>query len=105
MEKGNKFNDLSAADLRKVMSVVVNACVNAGGIPTSDIIDIDEVCKITGLSKYTIYKKTSNKEIPFYKSTLSKRSFLRFVRSEIIDWVLKYRVGTIDEFLEKQDSL
>ena len=69
----------------------------------SGVIGIDEVCKITSLSRSTIYKKTSNHEIPFYKSTLNKRSFLRFRRSEILNWMLRHRIGTIDEFLESQD--
>ncbi|WP_233555760.1 helix-turn-helix transcriptional regulator [Bacteroides sp. AM10-21B] len=73
--------------------------------PPSDIIGIDEVCEMTGLSKYTVYKKTSNKEIPFYKSTLSKRSALRFLRPEIRTWMLRHRIGTVDEFLEQQDGV
>ena len=63
------------------------------------------VCEMTGLSKYTVYKKTSNKEIPFYKSTLSKRSVLRFLRPEIRTWMLRHRIGTVDEFLEQQDGV
>lgn len=43
--------------------------------------------------------------MPFYKSTMGKRSVLRFRRSEIEKWVLKYRIETVDEFLEKQDGL
>ncbi|MFS2638294.1 hypothetical protein AAH097_03625, partial [Bacteroides uniformis] len=46
-----------------------------------------------------------NKEIPFYKSTLSRRSVLRFRRSEIENWILKHRIGTIDEYLDAQDAL
>ena len=85
----------------------LNAIFQIGkdGLHENQIIGIDEVCEITGLSKYTIYKKTSNKEMPFYKSTMGKRSVLRFRRSEIEKWVLKYRIETVDEFLEKQDGL
>ena len=50
-------------------------------------------------------KKASNKEIPFYKSTLSRRSVLRFRRSEIENWILKHRIGTVDEYLDAQDAL
>ena len=69
------------------------------------LIGIDEVCKITGLSKHTVYKKTSNKEIPFYKSTLRRRSVLRFRRSEIENWILRHSIGTVDEYLDAQDAL
>ena len=89
----------------KKMYKLLEKCMNVNKSSDSDIIGIDEVCEMTGMSKYTVYKKTSNKEIPFYKSTLGKRSVLRFVRSEIRTWMLRHRIGTVDEFLEKQDSV
>ena len=55
--------------------------------------------------KHTVYKKTSNKEIPFYKSTLRRRSVLRFRRSEIENWILRHSIGTVDEYLDAQDAL
>lgn len=104
MEK-MRLNDLSMEELKKILSEAMNECINASGVSNSDIIGIDEVCEMTGLSKYTVYKKTSNKEIPFYKSTLSKRSVLRFLRPEIRTWMLRHRIGTVDEFLEQQDGV
>lgn len=92
-------------ELKKILSEAMSEFMNVSETSPSDIIGIDEVCKMTGLSKYTVYKKTSNKEIPFYKSTLSKRSVLRFRRTEIRAWMLKYRIGTVDEFLEQQDGV
>ena len=104
MEK-MRLNDLSMEELKKILSEAMNECINASGVSNSDIIGIDEVCEMTGLSKYTVYKKTSNKEIPFYKATLSKRSALRFLRPEIRTWMLRHRIGTVDEFLEQQDGV
>lgn len=52
-------------ELKKILSEVMNECMNTNGSSDSDIIGIDEVCKMTGMSKYTVYKKTSNREIPF----------------------------------------
>ncbi len=100
-----RLNDLSMEELKKILSEAMSEFMNVSETSPSDIIGIDEVCKMTGLSKYTVYKKTSNKEIPFYKSTLSKRSVLRFRRTEIRAWMLKYRIGTVDEFLEQQDGV
>lgn len=99
--KKNKLYYVSTADLIKLINDVMNADKKSA----SEIIGIDEVCRITGFSKHTIYKKTSNKEIPFYKSTLSRRSVLRFRRSEIENWILKHRIGTVDEYLDAQDAL
>lgn len=94
-----QITDLSMDELKKILSEVMNECMNTNGSSDSDIIGIDEVCKMTGMSKYTVYKKTSNREIPFYKSTLGRRSVLRFVRSEIRTWMLRHRIGTVDEVL------
>ena len=94
---------VSTAESSKEKGMRINSGVSESIMIVSDIIGIDEVCKITSLSRSTIYKKTSNHEIPFYKSTLNKRSFLRFRRSEILNWMLRHRIGTIDEFLESQD--
>ncbi|WP_455667155.1 helix-turn-helix transcriptional regulator [Phocaeicola sp.] len=104
-KKENQVENFSASELRKVVSEAISLCFSDNKVFISDIIGIDEVCKITGLSKNTIYKKTSNHEIPFYKPTLSKRSVLRFRRSEIEDWILRHRVGTVDEYLDSQDGL
>lgn len=89
---------VSTAESSKEKGMRINSGVSESIMIVSDIIGIDEVCKITSLSRSTIYKKTSNHEIPFYKSTLNKRSFLRFRRSEILNWMLRHRIGTIDEF-------
>ena len=100
---GGKKKAVSTAESSKEKGMRINSGVSESIMIVSDIIGIDEVCKITSLSRSTIYKKTSNHEIPFYKSTLNKRSFLRFRRSEILNWMLRHRIGTIDEFLESQD--
>ena len=103
--KKNKLDGITTEDLQEAIYEVVSLCFERNEASIIEIIGIDEVCRITGLSKYTIYKKTSNHEIPFYKSTMNRRSVLRFKRSEIENWTLKHRVGTVDEFLEKQDGL
>ena len=105
MAKEQKVNSLTVTELKELISEALNSCFSERKSSDSEIIGIDEVCEITGLSKYTIYKKTSNKEMPFYKSTMGKRSVLRFRRSEIEKWVLKYRIETVDEFLEILDGL
>ena len=78
---------VSTAESSKEKGMRINSGVSESIMIVSDIIG----------------KKTSNHEIPFYKSTLNKRSFLRFRRSEILNWMLRHRIGTIDEFLESQD--
>ena len=96
-----EVNDFSK--LKSVICEAISSCLSQNK-EISEIIGIDEVCQITGLSKHTIYKKTANHEIPHYKSTLSKRSVLRFKRSEIESWILQHRIGTIDEYLNSQEE-
>ena len=48
-----KLYYVSTADLIKLINDVMNADKKSA----SEIIGIDEVCRITGLSKHTIYKK------------------------------------------------
>ena len=102
-KKQNQEDD-NFSKLKNVIYETINSCLSQNK-ETTDIIGIDEVCKITGLSKHTIYKKTSNHEIPHYKSTLSKRSVLRFRRSEIENWILQHRIGTVEEYLSSQGCL
>lgn len=67
-----------------------------------NVLNLDEVCNLTGLSKSHIYKLTSSGRIPFYKQ--SKHCF--FDRTEIELWLKANRISTMDE-LERNaaDSL
>lgn len=104
-KKEIQINDLTVDELKKLIGEVLNSYFGNMKSSSTEIIGIDEVWKITGLSKHTVYKKTSNKEIPFYKSTLRRRSVLRFRRSEIENWILRHSIGTVDEYLDAQDAL
>lgn len=99
----NTVATLSVKELQNIINELLNSHFRQSQ-SDEDIMDIDEVCRLTGLSKHTVYKKTYNHEIPFYRVTTAKRSPLRFRRSEIKAWIFKYRFGTIDEFCEQQDS-
>lgn len=101
-KKEIQINGLTVDELKKLIGEVLNSYFGNMKSSSTEIIGIDEVCKITGLSKHTVYKKTSNKEIPFYKSTLRRRSVLRFRRSEIENWILRHSIGTVDEYLDAQ---
>jgi excisionase family DNA binding protein len=60
---------------------------------SKDIISIDECSKLTGLSKSTIYKHTSERLIPHYKT--GKR--LVFKRQDILKWLTTNRRKTLSE--------
>jgi excisionase family DNA binding protein len=55
-----------------------------------EILDVNKACQFLGVSKSTIYKKTSEREIPHSK--VGKR--LYFKRSELIEWISEGRQKT-----------
>ena len=57
------------------------------------VLNINEVSKLTGLSKSTIYKMTCSGMIPHYK----KAKHLYFDRIEIENWLKSNRIKTSDE--------
>lgn len=52
---------------------------------TSDIIFIDEVCRLTNLKRATIYALMSKGKIPNHKQPGQKK--LLFSRTEILNWL------------------
>ncbi|WP_099463677.1 helix-turn-helix transcriptional regulator [Parabacteroides provencensis] len=69
-----------------------------------DIITIEEVCKITRLSKSKIYHMVCNHEIPHYKLNPNKKGRLFFFYSEIEAWLKRNRIGTIEEYLNQFEN-
>jgi hypothetical protein len=51
-----QITDLSMDELKKILSEVMNECMNTNGSSDSDIIGIDEVCKMTGIRRPLIEK-------------------------------------------------
>lgn len=59
----------------------------------NDIVTKEWVMQITGLSSSSVYRKTSNNEIPFYKVGKT----LLFKKSEIIQWIEEGKQKTTKE--------
>lgn len=58
-----------------------------------EVIDIKEAAELTRLSVPSIYRKTHNHEIPFYK----RNNKLYFRRSELEQWMTSCRIRTTAE--------
>jgi excisionase family DNA binding protein len=58
-----------------------------------EVMTLKETMHFLGMSRTNLYRHTSQGLIPHYK--LGK--FLRFRKSELLDWLSKYRVKTFDE--------
>jgi len=64
-----------------------------------NVLNLDEVSELTGLSKSHLYKLTCYKKIPFYKQA----KHLYFDRAEIENWLKQNRFATANE-LDKKAS-
>lgn len=63
-------------------------------LAAKNVLDVDDVVVLTGLSKGFVYKLTCRKEIPHYKPN---GKLLYFDRQEIESWMKQNRVNTIEE--------
>ena len=63
-------------------------------LAAKNVLDIDDVVALTGLSKGYIYKLTCKKEIPHFKPN---GKLIYFDRSEVENWMRQNRVNTVDE--------
>jgi excisionase family DNA binding protein len=62
-----------------------------------NVLNLDEVCTLTGLSKSHIYKLTHWLKIPFYKQA----KHLFFDRAEIENWLKENRFKPSDELAKE----
>ena len=60
-------------------------------IAAKNVLNLDDVAILTGLSKSHLYKLTSTKQIPHYKPNAKA---MYFDRKEIEDWMKQNRVNT-----------
>ena len=65
-----------------------------------DIFNLDEAATYLSMSKSTLYKLTSKKEIPHYKPT----RFIFFERSELDKWIRSAAVKTEDQLNDQVNA-
>lgn len=70
------------------------------GKKEEDLIDMEEVCRLTGRAKPTIYRMTSRGEIPCYKNG----NKLYFFRSEIMTWIRGGKKGFVDDIIAEGEA-
>lgn len=71
-------------------------------IGSKNVLTMDDVSLITGLSKSTIYKMTSLKKIPHYKSAGGKITY--FDKKELELWQKSLKVQTEEEIEQKASN-
>ena len=63
-------------------------------LSAKNVLTLDDVAALTGLSKSHLYKLTCTHQIPFYKPNGKQ---IYFDRGEIENWMKQNRVATNDE--------
>ena len=96
------FNDLPEAVLHLIHEVaeikhhLLQNAAHAGNItlpkqPEKEILTVDDVCKILGLKRGSVYNLTHRQGIPYYK----RGQRIYFDRNEIDEWIRTDRRKTI----------
>lgn len=85
----------------KAMKELLHEVVNMQ-IDEKSVIGIDEVCKLTGYAKNTIYQYVHKQTIPFHKPEHGGRKLI-FFRKEIEDWLKGKKPETSKEFCERKE--
>ena len=93
LKKEQQINDELNEKLDCILKIVT--------LGSKNILQIEDVAILTGLSKNYIYKLTSARKIPHSKPT---GKCIYFKRSEVEDWMLKNKVLTTDEIDSKAST-
>lgn len=70
-------------------------------LAAKNVLNIDDVAILMGMSKGYVYQLTHDKKIPFYKPTGKQ---IYFDRSEVEAWMKRNRVNSVDEAQSKAVS-
>lgn len=69
--------------------------------PPNNLLNIDDVAKLTGYTKATIYKFTHTRQIPFHRPAHGGRKLI-FARTEIEGWMQEKSIQTTDQYCTAQ---
>ncbi len=67
-----------------------------------EVIPLNEAAEFLKVSKSCLYKKTSQKQIPYYKPPGCKQIYFR--KSELEEWLLSNKVNTVAELETNTDN-
>jgi excisionase family DNA binding protein len=65
------------------------------------MLPFDEAANFLGISKSTLYKRTSNRDIPHYKPS---GKLIYFKKKELVAWMCKNRIAANEELSERASS-
>ena len=94
-KKQKKRKDMTNEQFDKLYSALTGLAT----MQVKEVLNMDDVILLTGLSKSTIYKLVWAQKIPYYKDPMGKN--LHFKKSEIESWLLTHRTPTAAEIAEQ----
>ena len=106
MKSDNPFESLSL-ELKEGFSLLLDEIKKSNHTASEktkseEILTVNEAAEFLNLSIYSIYAKTSRKEIPYHKSGRK----LHFFKVDLINWIRKSKIKTNAEIEEEaQDYL
>ena len=68
----------------------------------ADVINVDDVCRLSGYSKNTIYQYVNRNTIPFHKPKHGGRKLI-FFRSEIENWLKGNPRESSEQYCERKE--
>lgn len=70
-------------------------------LAAKNVLMLEDVSLLTGLSKSHLYKLTSTHQIPYYRPNGKQ---IYFDRSELESWMKQNRVATVDEIEQRTQA-
>ncbi len=95
-----KKDELSLMIEQSVRKVFNESIVKKPPVDPNDYIGIEEAAKIVRKSPSRVYTLCSEKKIPHYK----KGNGSYFIREELLEWVKKGKVKTVDEVAQEANA-
>ena len=92
----DRIESLLTASVKDVISKELDRFGDSSVPDINNILTIEDVCTLTGLSKARIYTLCSNREIPYFK-----QGKLYFKRKEVENWLTANRQPTRAEIESK----
>lgn len=89
---------LTVGQLKELWTLFLCIMENPTSVQPSDkeVMNLEELVRLMGCSKSTIYKLVHQGKIPFYKLDHGGRK-LCFMREDILDWIQSHRIPAIEQ--------
>ncbi len=89
------FKDINFFKMESKIPQKIKSHTTTFNLSTREILNVDETIVYLQLSRSCLYKKTSQKQIPYYKPPGCKQIYFR--KTELEEWLLSNKIKTVAE--------